>query len=252
MIWRKQTSSKIFVFKSADLADLADRHCDAYQAASPYPHAVIDGFLSEPVANQVLSAFPKPDADIWLDWRKRDIEHQPLKQGIGHAERLELADPFLHQVILAFNSYPLINFLEILTGIKGLIPDPHLSGGGLHQILTGGKLAVHADFNYLERLGLYRRINLLLYLNKNWKDEYGGHLEMWDKQMQRCVKRVLPAFNRCVVFNTSATSYHGHPEPLACPQGVTRKSLAFYYYTQTSGEDAERHETLWQKRPSGS
>jgi len=250
--WIKRflVTDEIFVFKTADLLKLADQHCATYSTNSPYPHAVIDGFLPDDVAERLVAVFPKPDDSVWLDWRERDTVHQPLKQGIGHAERLEHAHPFLHNLIFAFNSYPMIHFLERLTGIDGLIPDPHLNGGGLHQILPGGRLAIHADFNYLERLKLYRRVNLLLFLNKNWNEAYGGHLEMWDESMHQCMRRILPTFNRCVILNTGRTSYHGHPQPLDCPQNTTRKSLAFYYYTRDDVTDgSEPHSTLWQSLP---
>jgi Rps23 Pro-64 3,4-dihydroxylase Tpa1-like proline 4-hydroxylase len=90
---------------------------------------------------------------------------------------------------------------------------------------------VHADFNRHEKLNLDRRLNLLLYLNRDWKEEYGGHLQLWTRDMGRCVVKVLPVFNRCVVFSTTDFSYHGHPDPLTCPPGRTRKSIAMYYYT---------------------
>ena len=250
--WIKRflVTDEIFVFKTSQLLKLADQHRPTYLTNAPYPHALIDGFLPDFVAERLVAVFPKPDDPVWLDWRERDIIHQPLKQGIGQAERLESVHPFLHNVIFAFNSYPMIDFLEKLTGIDGLIPDPHLSGGGLHQILSGGSLAIHADFNYLERLKLYRRINLLLFLNKDWQEAYAGHLEMWDGSMRQCVKKVLPVFNRCVIFNTGPTSYHGHPRPLDSPDNVTRKSLAFYYYTRESASgDDETHSTLWQTLP---
>lgn len=239
-----------FVFDDAALQAVAQRHAAGYNSADPFPHAVIDDFLPTAAAQQLLDVFPATDSPIWFDWQTRDVVNQPKKQGIGHASRLEGADPFIHQMMLAFNSYPFIHFLETLTGIDGLIPDPHLHGGGLHQILPGGILKVHADFNYLEKLKLYRRINVLLYLNQNWREEYGGAIELWDKTMSHAVQKVLPLFNRCVIFNTDTHSYHGHPDPLACPEGSTRKSVAFYYYTVERREsDNEHHSTLWQERP---
>jgi hypothetical protein len=249
-LWRKR-KTEIFVFNATELSRRADLLKAGYISASPYPHAVIDGLLPEWAAERLVEVFPNPDHPLWLDWTKRDTLHQPRKQGIGHAERLEGAHPFIHNVLFALNSYPMISFLESLTGISGLVPDPAYVGGGLHQILPGGTLSVHADFNYLEHVGLYRRLNLLLYLNKDWKESWGGHLEMWDSGMTCCVKRVAPTFNRCVVFNTLDTAYHGHPEPLSCPAGLTRKSLALYYYSRESFDGAsQRHGVLWQDQPA--
>ena len=118
-----------------------------------------------------------------------------------------------------------------MTGIQSLIPDPSFQGGGLHQIVPGGKLGIHADFNKHSRFGLDRRLNLLLYLNKNWREEYGGHLELWDRDMTHCEAKVAPIFNRVMVFGTTDFTYHGHPDPLRCPEGMTRKSLALYYFS---------------------
>jgi Rps23 Pro-64 3,4-dihydroxylase Tpa1-like proline 4-hydroxylase len=138
-----------------------------------------------------------------------------------------------------------------LTGIQDLISDPFYRGGGLHNILPGGKLGVHADFNKHQKYDLDRRLNLLLYLNKDWKEEYGGHIELWDKNMQKCVKRVLPIFNRVVIFTTTDHSFHGHPDPLNCPNPMSRKSLALYYYTHGRPEEDESqtHSTLFKLRP---
>lgn len=236
-----------FVFSDAQLQDIAARYQPGYAVAAPFPHCVIDDFLPGWAAEQLLARFPGPEAPFWFDWAKGDTTNQPKKQGLGHISRLEGADPYIFSVLFAFNSYPFIHFLETLTGIDGLIPDPHYHGGGLHQILPGGKLKVHADFNYLEKLKLYRRINVLLYLNKNWKPEYGGDIELWNRDMSACKQKIAPVFNRCVIFNTDSHSYHGHPEPLNCPQGMTRKSIALYYYTREArADESPPHSTLWQ------
>jgi len=130
-----------------------------------------------------------------------------------------------------FNSEPFLQFLEGMTGIEGLIPDPYFEGAGYHETSAGGKLGIHADFRLHKRLHLARRLNLLIYLNKDWKPEYGGALELWDPNMSHCVKSVLPTFGRCVVFSTDEKSFHGHPDPLTCPDDVKRRSVALYYYT---------------------
>ncbi len=243
-------TSDAFLFDDAALQALAQQHRASYNRADPFPHAVIDDFLPIPAAQRLLDVFPAPDSPIWFDWKTRDTVNQPKKLGIGNASRLEGADPYIIHMMQAFNAYPFIHFLETLTGIDALIPDPHLHGGGLHQILPGGILKVHADFNYLEKLKLYRRINVLLYLNPDWRDDYGGAIELWDKDMTHAVQKLMPIFNRCVIFNTDSHSYHGHPDPLACPEGTTRKSVAFYYYTvERRASDDEHHSTLWQERP---
>ena len=103
--------------------------------------------------------------------------------------------------------------------------------GGLHEIKQGGVLKIHTDFNKHPTNNLDRRVNLLLYLNKNWKDSYGGHLELWDKNMKECFNKVKPEFNTMVIFNTNDFSNHGHPDPLKCPYNLSRKSIATYYFS---------------------
>jgi len=157
-------------------------------------------------------------------------------------------------VLHFLNTAPVLQFLEKLTGIDGVIPDPYYQGGGLHQIEPGGRLSIHTDFAALPNLRIERRLNLILYLNKDWEEAYGGHLELWQPDMSECVHKVLPVFNRCVVFTISDDSWHGHPTLLACPQGMTRRSLATYYYTSyTRPEElAGSRRTTWRARPGSS
>jgi hypothetical protein len=226
------------------LAAVARDHSAAYAGADPFPHVVIDDLLPPEMLGGVLSEFPGPDAIAW----KRFADGTGRKLATRNEEQMgPRALALIHQL----NSSRFIRVLETLTRIEGLIPDPHLEGGGLHQIERGGYLKVHADFNRHEKLGLDRRLNLLIYLNRDWQEEYGGHLELWSRDMGRCARKVLPIFNRCVVFSTTDFSYHGHPEPLACPERWSRKSIALYYYTngRPEHEASDPHSTLYQRRP---
>ena len=126
--------------------------------------------------------------------------------------------------------------------------DDHLEGGGIHQSDKGGFLNIHADFTvHPHHRNWQRRINVLVYLNKSWQEEWGGKLELWDKQMKACEKKILPIFNRCVIFNTDADSYHGHPEPMTCPEDSFRRSIALYYYTVEA--NPLRRSTFYKVRP---
>jgi Rps23 Pro-64 3,4-dihydroxylase Tpa1-like proline 4-hydroxylase len=159
----------------------------------------------------------------------------------------------MRQLLLELNSYPFICFLEKLTGINGLVADPEMQGGGVHQTMNGGFLKIHADFNWHAKLQLDRRINVLFYLNKNWQDSYGGHLELWDRNMTNCQRKVSPIFNRLAIFNTTDYSFHGHPDPLSCPPELARTSVAMYYYTNgrpiTDRRYGKRKTTLYEERP---
>ena len=235
-------------FEPEALEAVAARLRSEYEAARPFPHVVIDDFLPSEHLDAILDEVSGVD----------EISHT---QRFDNAEEKKLATdddallpPTLRHLLTQFNSAAFINFLESLTGITGLVGDPHFTGGGLHEITRGGFLKVHADFNHHRRLNLDRRINLLLYLNRDWQEEYGGHLELWTRDMKTCEQRILPVFNRCVIFNTTDFSYHGHPEPLTCPEGVSRKSLALYYYTngRPADEVSTAHGTLFRPRPGDS
>jgi Rps23 Pro-64 3,4-dihydroxylase Tpa1-like proline 4-hydroxylase len=224
------------------LKKLAIQHREDYAAAKPFPHIVIDNFLPEVLLEEILTEFPKPRQIEWQAFQTPAEKKLASKneQQMGDATRL---------LLYTLNSSTFITFLETLTSIDGILPDPHFEGGGLHQIERGGFLKMHVDFNQHKKLKLDRRLNFLLYLNKDWKEEYGGHLE---QDMTQCEKKILPVFNRCVIFSTTDFSYHGHPEPLTCPEDRTRKSLALYYYT--NGRPAEEtlgtpHTTIFLTRP---
>lgn len=226
------------------LMRIAEENAAAYRDANPFPHIVIDDLLPEASIERLIEEFPRPDGIAWR--RYKNIRENKLAtnaaEDLGPFTRLQLAE---------FNSLPFLTFLEKLTGIDGLIPDPHFVGGGLHQLPVGGMLKIHADFNWHQQLKLHRRLNALIYLNPGWEESYGGHLELWDRDMTECVKRVLPVSNRCVVFTTTDESFHGNPEPVTCPPDRTRRSIALYYYTsdRPAEELAESHSTVFRARP---
>jgi hypothetical protein len=227
----------------ARMHELAQSARSSYLAATPFPHLVIDDFFDPAVVDDVLGEFPAPGQ---IDWQKFDNGEE-----IKLASTAEAAfGPATRLLLYHLNSKTFLEFLSAVTGIEHLIPDPGFEGGGLHQIVRGGKLGVHADFNRHRQYGLDRRLNMLVYLNKNWREEYGGHLELWNRQMTGAEAKVLPLFNRVMIFSTTDFTYHGHPDPLQCPEGMTRKSLALYYYT--NGRPAEEitggHSTLFRAR----
>lgn len=220
-----------------------DALADAYRTAHPFSHVVLDGLFPDELLERALEEFPGPDD---IEWRRFEGANEKKKLGYRHEIPLP---PFLWDLLQAMNAPPMLDFLERLTGIDGLIPDPYFGGAGPHQILRGGFLKVHVDFNVHPKMKIDRRLNLLIYLNKGWQEEWGGHLELWNEDVSACEERILPVFNRTVVFSTTETSYHGHPHPLACPPGESRKSLSFYYYTASrpEGERAPPHDTVFPK-----
>jgi 2OG-Fe(II) oxygenase superfamily len=226
------------------LENLAKEKAEEYKNAKPFPHMYFDNFLPEEAAEAALNDFPQPKQLTWTEFDR------PTERKLAF-DVVEKLPPSIRTVLYFLNSRPMLNFLEILTGIKGVIPDPYYVGGGLHQIKPGGNLEVHADFNHHTKLKLDRRINVLVYLNKDWDESYGGHFELWNKEMTQAEQKILPLFNRCAIFSTTSTSYHGHPTPLSCPPDRTRKSMATYYYSNGRPEEevGDAHSTLFQHRP---
>lgn len=217
---------------------------DEYNGADPFPHIAIDDFIRPEVMEGVYEELL---ADTNRPWNGMEDRYQ---RKFACAET-RVMGPKTRALIQFLNGQEMINFLEGLTGIEGLIPDPSLAGGGLHELRDGGFLNVHADFNFQRHLKIDRRINLLLYFNKDWKEEFGGNLELWDTEMKACVKRYTPDFNRCVIFNTTDDSFHGNPQPVTTPDARTRRSIAMYYYTngRPEHEVSEAHMTNFMYRP---
>lgn len=217
----------------------------AYVQATPFAHIVIDSFLQDELIASICSHFPVEATNNEMVY-ERGYKGQ-LKRQISPNE----CAPFLKTVFNAFNSAPMLQFLEKLTGIDGLIPDPYFAGGGLHETKSGGFLGVHSDFRLNKKLNIDRRLNIIIYLNENWQEAYGGNLELWDVGMKTCLKKVLPVYNRCVIFNTDKDSNHGHPDPLTTPEHITRRSVALYYYTarDVPVDPAQRNKTHYKPRP---
>ncbi|HSC75794.1 MAG TPA: 2OG-Fe(II) oxygenase [Pseudomonadales bacterium] len=228
---------------------IAEQFSNAYQQAQPFPHIVLDEFLKPSLVQEILTKFPqlKEKPGQTSDVAKTDNGKfpQPNKRWLSNQAGV---DHLIRQLYWELNSAPFLVFLEKLTGITNLIPDPHMAGGGTHETLRDGLLMIHADFNKHPNFQLDRRLNILVYLNPGWQEEWGGDLELWARDMSQCEKRISPIGGRCVIFSTTRDSFHGHPHPLNCPQEHSRKSIALYYYTngRPEGEDATPHKTLWQ------
>lgn len=229
------------VVQYQQLEDDIERLSASYQSATPFPHIVIDEFLGAQTIQAAALEFPAPDLEQWNAYSHRN------ERKFSHTDPT-LWGPTLQRVLSELNSDRFVALLSRITGIQGLFPDHSLQGGGLHQSLSGGFLNVHADFTVQPyHRDWRRRVNLLVYFNESWKPEYGGDLELWSPDMRRCERRVAPLWNRAVVFSTDETSFHGHPEPMTCPEGKARRSLALYYFT--SDPKAKARSTEYRARP---
>lgn len=216
-----------------------------YRGNDPFPHVVLDDFLDGDLLRRVAAEFPDSAGKDFFDRAQERLKFQfRPDQCDGPATRMLFAE---------LNSRAFLTFLGELTGIRGLIADPYHAGAGLHETRRGGHLGVHADFPFHAGMKVERRLNLLIYLNEDWAPEYGGALELWDRGMERARHSILPEFGRAVIFSTDRDTFHGHPEPLTCPEGRSRRSIATYYYTAATAQiPAMERTTDFRVRPGTS
>jgi Rps23 Pro-64 3,4-dihydroxylase Tpa1-like proline 4-hydroxylase len=215
----------------------------SYQSKTPFRYLVIDNILNEDGAKEVYEQYPAIKDGEWDGTTYLDQKNKFQK-------RVFEKNSCMQNVFDELNSDEFLQWLNYITDIKEpLISDPSLFGGGLHQSINGAFLNVHVDYNIHPVTKFHRRLNVLIYMNPGWKDEYEGDLELWEinDYQKRLLEKISPKFNRLVVFETNEISFHGHPKPLNTPADVSRKSIATYYYTKTrpSSEIADDHNTRY-------
>tara|TARA_R100000008_G_scaffold84577_2_gene72350 strand:- start:5433 stop:6101 length:669 start_codon:yes stop_codon:yes gene_type:complete len=209
-----------------------------YKNSSPFPNIVIDNFFSDEELTQCMQSIL--DNINNLEWKQQDYHFQVNKRWLEDIVKMPLE---VKKIMWQLHSTEFLCFLKDLTGIKGIIDDPLNIGGGIHCTGACGKLNIHKDFNYNKETGLTRKINVLVFLNKEWRPEWNGNLELWSRDRSQKVKEIPPNFNKMVIFNTDEDSYHGCPAPLECPDDRFRLSLATYYYIHEENldESQQRH-----------
>jgi Rps23 Pro-64 3,4-dihydroxylase Tpa1-like proline 4-hydroxylase len=216
------------------------------QRAPAFPHVCVDNFLEADFANAIHDSFPSYEEALRLGKSFAAVNEQRKVQITDSAH----FPPPIARLNQLLSSPEFVRMVSDMTGVPNLLPDPQLSGGGIHETNHGGHLDVHVDFNFNDNSRVFRRVNLLFYFNRDWKEDYGGVLDLWNEDVSECVGRFVPVFNRMVGFVTSEISWHG-VTPLTCPPGTTRKSFAVYYYTQEPPPDwnGETHSTIFKARP---
>jgi hypothetical protein len=222
---------------------------DLYKSGVPFPHVCLDDFFKEEVLTEIAAEFP-------------DLSSLSNPLNFNNSREIKLASRGMNDLgdkcfnfISFLNSDVFLQYIQTLSGLEEkLISDPYLSGGGYHEIKKGGLLKVHADFNKHPFLDLHRRLNFIVYLNKDWEPTWGGELQLFEKDMSGPVQKIEPHFNRVVVFTTNSETYHGHPDPLDCPEDRSRRSIALYYFSTSrpSSEIVETHSTIFKERPGES
>jgi len=223
-----------------------DSFKETFLSKAPFPHFCIDNFLKEEFAEDIYESFP-----VYQEAQKLGKEFT----AVNEKRKVQITDPssFSPAIkklndLLASKEY--VDMWSDLTGVPNLLMDSSLTGGGIHETNSGGHLDVHVDFNYNEEMQAHRRLNILIYFNKDWREEYGGYLDVWDKDIKKCYGSFEPKFNRACGFLTSDISFHG-VTPITCPESVIRKSFATYYYTKEAPTDwdGKKHSTVFKARP---
>ena len=211
-----------------------------FETAEPYQHLVMDDFLKLDISDSLLDHFPTRE-EFDIHW---DGMNEQKSEGSG----FENWHPDFMKVKEMVMSKEFCDWVGKITGVENSIVTDDKLGCGLHLGQDGSFLDVHVDFNMHHNINKFRRLNLLIYLNKDWKPEYGGHLEMWDKDMKNCVQKVSPDFNRAVIFETSSFSWHGYGK-VSLPPEMRRRSFYSYFYTDEQGNQKSYRDTTFKTRP---
>lgn len=231
------------------LAAVDKTPAETFTGAHPFPYITFDGLFDDALIRTIHDQFRQLPDDYWEKNSDQGIE---VKWRSAWRSEYDIPQP-ARELVQFLNSGVFLTALSKLTGIPNLIPDPYYSGGGFNLIQRGGYLDVHADGNWHDKMRVHRRLNLILYLNQDWQEDWGGALEFYDAKAENVEAAVFPMGNRMVVFETHDYSYHGHPTPLASPEGADRTSIILYYYTSAARPDqqvsvAEPHSALWRSK----
>ena len=240
------------VFKNL-LVDKVDLRCPveelsaSYRDAKPFPHVVIDDLFAPPVLEALLAEMAGMGGEKWKQVDQDSRERTLRMKSAAHM------GPAGERLLGIVHSAAFLYFLSEVTGIPSLLPDPYLNGGGYAQMRRGDYFNVHSDRNVAYDTGMLRRLALIVFLNKDWRADYEGRLELWNHEATRCEATVEPLFNKTVIFEVANPNYHGVPVPLACPSDRMRRSFIVYYHTVGKPGDAEvkPHTSLFAPRSHG-
>ena len=217
--------------------------------SQPFKHIVIDNFLTPELAKKSMNSFPKLSDPNWTHHKDKGIE---VKSRLSWKSEFDIPENII-DVVRLFNSSDFLSSIGAVLSIPKLLPDPYFAGGGLNITEKGGHLDIHVDGNYHDPSGLNRRVNIILFLNRNWKKNWGGELGFYDNKGDELIKLISPIFNRCVIFDTHDKSFHGLPNPINFPKNLPRKSIILYYYTVAKRNKqnvliSKPHSALWKSK----
>lgn len=222
----------MYLFSYEYLDKLAEENRSKFNSGKPFPNLVIDNFLPNDEAKKIAEEFPNAKEDFWIkhgSGSKSDNNNDPGTKIASFNEKF--FPPNIRQIMTQFNSQAFLKFLQEVCEINFITGDAFYNECGLHSTGRGGRLMIHADQNRYQYPDLMHQfINVIYYATPNWDRNWGGSLELWNKELSKCEKKIDSIFNRLVIFETGRYSYHGHPDPLMCPENIRRNSLALYYY----------------------
>jgi len=208
-----------------------------YRNASPVPWIALDNFLPQHLFDVVSQEYHNIPDHHWTHFTRngsfmretKSWSHSGVLQTLAHC----------------FNSGPFLDWLEALTGINKIISDPHYIGAGVSVTPTGQSLKLHTDFNWNDELALNRCLSLILYINSDWQESWGGNLEFWDFERKTLLHRIAPYANRLLIWNYDEKLVHGYPQPIQCPEDNPRITLRIFYYQSNATPLSKPHRSLY-------
>jgi Rps23 Pro-64 3,4-dihydroxylase Tpa1-like proline 4-hydroxylase len=196
---------------------------NTFNNALPFEHIIIPNFLNKQYAEKIFNEYP---IDIQSEnWYKYN---NPIEKKFAN-DNISIMPRCIKKIFNLLSCKEIISKISLLTGIKNLEYDPYLHGAGLHIHTTGGKLDMHLDYEKHPYLDKERKLNIILYMSKDWKEEWNGQTQLWNNDLSECIIKSPVIFNTAIIFKTNEISWHGLPDEITCPEGVFRKTLAYYY-----------------------
>lgn len=200
-----------------------------FNNGEPFEHIILPNFLNETIVNKISNEYPI-DLNIYHKY------NNPLEIKYAYDDISNMSEN-LQNVFYALCSDKLVNVLKKITRKEIIEYDPTCHGGGLHLHPNNGRLHMHLDYEKHPLLeNRQRYLNIILYLSKDYKEEWGGQTELWNSDMSKCIVKSPVQFNTALIFKTTEKSWHGMPEPIKCPEDIYRKTLAYYYLIPLENE----------------
>ena len=209
---------------------------------NPINHWSFDKFIDYELTTKL-----KEELNNLFDYRKGEFKFFDRNGSAMHEwyKYNQKDTPIAYNLVSYLHSTEFIRWLEETTNLNGLIPDVHLHGAGYMRCGVGDSLKIHTDFNWNNTIKLNRVLTLVIYLNKGWQKEWNGDIQLWDKENKECVKSYFPKWGNAIIWEYDELGFHGHPNPLNCPEGEYRDGFRLFYYTSNSTNENPHRSLYW-------